>query len=165
MSAIGSQISSLGGGNQLPASTSTSNSTSSSTDGGLSSLTATNFVQFLITELQNQDPMDPTDTSQMLGELSEIGQMQSSSDLQTSLTSMVQQNQVASAANMIGKYVQGTDSNGNSISGNVTSVQVTSNAVNLGLDNGLTMGLSAVSSIGNATTSSSSSTSSTTPGS
>jgi flagellar basal-body rod modification protein FlgD len=164
MSAIASQISSLGGGNQLPAST--SNSTSSSTDtSGLGSLTASDFVQFLVTELQNQDPTNPTDPSQMLGQLSQIGQMQSSSDLQTSLSSMVQQNQIASASNMIGKYVQGTDSNGNSISGSVTSVQVTSNAVNLGLNNGLSMGLGSVSSIGSAPASSSSTGSSTNTGS
>jgi hypothetical protein len=48
---------------------------------------------------------------------------------------------------MIGKAVQGTDQNQNPISGNVTAVQVTSSGVNLQLDSGSTVALSAVTSI------------------
>jgi flagellar basal-body rod modification protein FlgD len=110
-------------------------------------LTPSDFIQFLITQLQNQDPLDPTSSDEMLTQLSEIGQLQSSSDLQTDLTGMVQQNQVSAAASMIGKAVQGTDQNQNPISGNVTAVQVTSSGVNLQLDSGSTVALSAVTSI------------------
>jgi flagellar basal-body rod modification protein FlgD len=110
-------------------------------------LTPNDFIQFLITQLQNQDPLDPTSSDEMLTQLSEIGQLQSSSDLQTDLTGMVQQNQVSAAASMIGKAVQGTDQNQNPISGNVTAVQVTSSGVNLQLDSGSTVALGAVTSI------------------
>ena len=85
----------------------------------------------MVTELQNQDPLDPTDSSQMLSQMSEIGQLQSSDTLQTSLTSMVQQNQVAAAGAMIGKLVQGTDANANQQTGIVAAVQVSSTGVNL----------------------------------
>jgi hypothetical protein len=62
---------------------------------------------------------------------------------------MVQQNQIASAANMIGKYVQGTDQNSNQTSGTITAVQVTTTGVNLSMDNGDTMPLNNVTSITN----------------
>jgi flagellar basal-body rod modification protein FlgD len=156
-----SAINSLLGNSASSASSSNSNSSAS----GLGSLTASNFVSFLITELQNQDPLNPTDTSQMLGELSQIGQMQSATDLQTSLTGMVQQNQVTAASSMIGKSVLGTDSTGAAISGTVTSVQVSSNAVNLGLDSGVSLPISSITSITDPTTTKSSTNSSPTTGS
>jgi flagellar basal-body rod modification protein FlgD len=110
-------------------------------------LTPNNFIQFLITELQNQDPLDPTSSDEMLTQMSEIGQLQSSTNLDTDLTGMVQQNQVSAAASMIGKSVQGTDQNQNPVSGNVTSVQVNSSGVSLQLDSGSTVALSAVTDI------------------
>jgi flagellar hook assembly protein FlgD len=83
----------------------------------------------------------------MLTQMSEIGQLESSTNLQSSLTTMVQQNQIASAANMIGKYAQGTDQNSNQTAGTITAVQVTTNGVNLSMDNGDTMPLNNVTAI------------------
>jgi len=103
--------------------------------------------------MQNQDPLQPTSSDQLLGQLSQIGQLESSDDLQTSLAGMVQQNQVAAASSMIGKEVQGTDSNNNPLSGIVSSVQVTTNGVNLGLDNGSTLSMASVTTITNSTAS------------
>ena len=42
---------------------------------------------------------------------------------------MVQQYQIASAANMIGKYAQGTDQNSNQTAGTITAVGVTTSGV------------------------------------
>lgn len=131
----------------LTGASSSSSSSSSSSTSNNQALTPNDFIQFLITQLQNQDPLNPTSSDEMLTQLSEIGQLQSSSNLQTDLTRMVQQNQVSAAASMIGKAVQGTDQNQNPVSGNVTAVQVTSNGVNLQLDSGSTVALSAVTSI------------------
>jgi flagellar hook assembly protein FlgD len=102
--------------------------------------------------LQNQDPLNPTSSNQMLSQLSEIGQLESSTDLQSSLTGMVQQNSVSSAANMIGKDVQGTDQFNNQQTGTVTAVQVTTNGVNLSLSNGSTVSLANVTNITDAST-------------
>src|ERR1700722_236592 len=107
MSAINSL---LGSNGSTP--TNSSSGTSSNT-----SLTPNDFIHFMVTELQNQDPLNPTDSGQMLSQMSEIGQLQSSSTLTSSLTGMVQQNQVAAASAMIGKLVQGTDANKNPMTG------------------------------------------------
>ena len=125
------------------------------------SLTPSDFIQFMVTELQNQDPLDPTDANQMLSQMSEIGQLQSADTLQTDLTSMVQQNQVASASAMIGKLVQGTDSNQNQQTGIVSAVQVTSSGVNLTLSSGVTLPMANITAITNAPTTTT--TASTTP--
>jgi flagellar basal-body rod modification protein FlgD len=146
MSSINSLASAIG--TATNSSNSTSNSTSTAPSAA-NSLTANDFIKFMITQLQNQDPLNPTDSNQMLTQMSEIGQLESSTNLQTSLTSMVQQNQIASAANMIGKYVQGTDQNSNQTAGTITAVQVTTSGVNLPMDNGDTMPLNNVTAITN----------------
>jgi flagellar basal-body rod modification protein FlgD len=152
MSAIASSLPGLT--DQVPASATNSNTGQSAGD-PLASLNGGDFVQFLITELQNQDPLNPTSSDQMLSQLSEIGQLESSTDLQTSLTGMVQQNSVSSASNMIGKQIQGTDQFNNQQTGLVTGVQVTTSGVNLALDNGSTVSLGNVTSITNPTASTS----------
>ena len=142
---------------------SSSSSGSSSTANAASSLTPSDFIQFMVTELQNQDPLDPTDANQMLSQMSEIGQLQSSDSLQTSLTGMVQQNQVAAASSMIGKLVQGTDANSNTQTGIVAAVQVNSSGVNLTLNNGEIVPMNNVTAITNAPTTPTTTTGTTAP--
>jgi flagellar hook assembly protein FlgD len=101
----------------------------------------------MITQLQNQDPLNPTSSSDLLAQMSQIGQLQSTTSLQSSLQSFGLQTSISSASSMIGKSVQGLDVNSNPISGVVTSVQVQSGNVSLELDNGSTLALANVSSI------------------
>ncbi len=138
--------------NSNTAQTTAANSSSSGSTNASNSLTPSDFINFMVTELQNQNPLDPTDSNEMLQQMSEIGQLQSQDSLQTNLTSMVQQNQVSAASNMIGKLVQGTDQNSNAISGTVTGVQVSSSGVSLSLNTGATMSMANVTAITNAPT-------------
>ncbi len=115
--------------------------------GGVNALKGQDFINMMITQLEHQDPLQPTSSDQLLSQMSQIGQMQSSSQLQTTLSGLAQQNQIGAASALIGKTVQGVDSNQNSLSGIVTSVQVASTGVSLSLDNGHTLPLSGVTSI------------------
>jgi flagellar basal-body rod modification protein FlgD len=112
------------------------------------------FIKMMITQLQNQDPTDPVKNQDLLAQMSQIGQLQSSEDLQTSLKGLVLQNSLGSAGNLIGKMVQGMDDNGATLSGLVTSVKVVDNNVSLELDNGQTLQLAKVTGISQATTTS-----------
>ena len=106
------------------------------------------FINMMVTQLQNQDPMDPAKSDQLLSQMSEIGQLQSQQSLQTSLTTLVQQNNIGSASNLIGKTVDGLDStSGSKITGKVQSVLVQSGNVVLKLDSGVTLPMSQISSI------------------
>src|SRR5437763_10118704 len=97
-------------------------STSGSTAAKKKSLNASDFIKMMITQLQQQDPTDPAKSDQLLSQMSQIGQLQSSTDLQDSLKGMVLQNQISSAASLIGKSVQGMDTTNNTIGGLVNSV-------------------------------------------
>jgi flagellar basal-body rod modification protein FlgD len=110
-------------------------------------LTASDFVQMMITQLQNQDPLNPTDSGQMMQQMSEIGQMQSTTQLQTTLTTLGSQTQIGAASSLLGKQVTGIDATNNTVSGVVSSVQVNSSGVNLLLDSGGNLPLSGVTTI------------------
>lgn len=124
-----------------------------------SSLTASDFVQMMVTQLQNQDPLNPTNSQDILAQMSEIGQLQSSSQLQTTLTGTALQNQIGAASALLGKSVQGNDVNNNAVSGTVTSITITqtpanqsptgvaTNTVTLNLDSGGALPLQNVTSI------------------
>jgi flagellar basal-body rod modification protein FlgD len=130
---------------------STSSTTSSSSAGGWASLQPSDFIQMMVTQLQNQDPTQPTSNEQILQQISQIGQLQASDTLQTNLQSMVLQNSISSAGNLIGKTVQGVDATGANSSGVVNSVKVQNGSVALQLDSGKSMLLSNVQAISQAT--------------
>ena len=59
------------------------------------------FVKLMITQLQQQDPTAPAKSDQLLSQMSQIGQLQSSTQLQDSLKGLVQQNQIGAAADAL----------------------------------------------------------------
>jgi flagellar basal-body rod modification protein FlgD len=105
------------------------------------------FIKMMVTQLQQQDPMEPAKNEALLAQMSQIGQLQSSTQLQESLQGIVQQNQIGAAAGLIGKGVKGLAADDSEVSGTVTSVRVTSDGANLELDNGKTLSLSRVTTI------------------
>ena len=106
------------------------------------------FIKMMVTQLQNQDPMEPAKNQELLAQMSQIGQLQSATSLQESLKGMVSQNQIGAAAGLIGKSVNGLDANDDPVTGLVTSVKVEGDRVSLELDNGQTLPLGRVTSIG-----------------
>ena len=105
------------------------------------------FIKMMITQLQNQDPLEPAKNQELLAQMSQIGQLQSSTTLQESLQGMVLQNQIGSASGLIGKTVKGLDSTDAPVEGLVNSIKVSADGVGLELDNGKTLLLSRVTQI------------------
>src|SRR5688572_21680795 len=103
---------------------------------GPGSLTSSDFMNLMLKQLQNQDPMNPTDSNALLQQIAQISSLQSNQTLQTSLTTMTLQQTVGAAGNLIGKAVQGIDEAGVSTNGAVRSVRVQDKQVYLQLDNG-----------------------------
>jgi flagellar basal-body rod modification protein FlgD len=128
---------------------------------GLSSLTPNDFINLMVTELQNQDPTQPESNDELLSQMSQIGQLESSDSLQTTLSGLAQQNQIGAASSLIGKSVEGTDSNNNPVTGTVTSVSIASTGVTLGLDSGSNVALTNITNIAPTATPASTSTTTT----
>ena len=88
------------------------------------------FLGLLITELQNQDPLNPMDNAQMLAQIATIREIASTNQLTETLSSFAVGQELAMASNLIGKRVNGLDSNARSIDGNVDRVSVQTDANN-----------------------------------
>ena len=66
------------------------------------------FLSLLVTQMRNQDPTKPTDTSQMVSQLAQISQVSATQGLQTSFDSLsqsLQGNQLLQASSMVGRSV------------------------------------------------------------
>ena len=112
-----------------------------------SALKAEDFINMMVTQLQNQDPMEPAKNSELLAQMSQIGQLQTATAMQDTLKGLVLQNSLGAAGNMIGKMVEGLDDNGEPMDGLVTAVRVERDEVMLELDNGKSLKLARVTSI------------------
>jgi flagellar basal-body rod modification protein FlgD len=88
------------------------------------SLDLNEFVKLLVAELQNQDPMTPMSNSELLQQVSQIRAIESNDRLTKTLdASMLGQN-LSAAGNMLSRYINGLDDDGNRVEGQVTSVSV-----------------------------------------
>lgn len=133
-----------------PASTTASNSTSaastSSSGDALTQLTPNDFLQMLIKQLQMQDPVDPTNSDQILQQISEIDNIEATTTLSSSLNSVAADQGFQAASALIGMQVQGVDASGNPVSGTVSSASFANGAASLNVGS-QSMPLSGISSI------------------
>ena len=101
-----------------------------------SDLTSEDFVKIMFTELSNQDPLKPNDSSQLLQQMSDLRSIQSDLELSNKLTSVVTQNQLATAGALLGKTVYGLTEYGDVAGGIVKSVTRTDDGPVLNLATG-----------------------------
>ena len=94
------------------------------------------FLDIIFTELGNQDPLEPSDTQATLDQLSTLWSIQSDSNMITQLESIVAQNGLASAANLIGHEISGLNELGVRVQGTVSSAINTTSGAILRLDDG-----------------------------
>ncbi|PRC91828.1 flagellar hook assembly protein FlgD [Solimicrobium silvestre] len=88
---------------------SSTNSTAASSSGTESAATLqNNFMTMLITQMKNQDPLNPMDNAQVTSQMAQLSTVTGVSQLNTTLTSLManfQSSQTMQAANLIGKSV------------------------------------------------------------
>lgn len=126
--------------------------TTTATDRGATSLTSQDFFKLLVTELQQQDPLSPSKTSDMISQVSQIRNIELSGQLSNTLDSLAKQQRIAGATDLIGKQVTAalTDSDGNTqvVGGTVTGVRFATDGTALvDLDNGGTVPLANINGV------------------
>jgi len=110
-------------------------------------LSSDEFIKIMLTELTNQDPLQPNDSQAILEQLSSLRNIESQLSLQEQLESLVLQSGVTQAGGLIGKLVEGLDADDNTVSGVVTSVRVEGGNVRLELDSGRLLPLDRVTAV------------------
>ena len=112
-----SQISSFGA---IPPQENTSNSQSSA----LQDVDLDQFLNLMIAELQNQDPLDPLDNSEMLQQITQIREIGASDKLSATLSAVLDGQNLTTASALIGQNVSALSDDLENIEGTVQRVSI-----------------------------------------
>lgn len=104
---------------------------SSATTGTGQTLGENDFLQLLMTQLQNQDPMSPMDNTQFIAQMAQFSSLEQMTNLVSATQAMNANNEVAQSVSLIGHNVTYTNSDGSTGSGVVSEVDVSSGLVQL----------------------------------
>ena len=88
------------------------------------SLDLNTFMKLLVTEMSNQDPLDPMNNQEILQQISQIRSIEASDRLTTTLDSVLLGQNVATAGSMLGRTITGLDDGGAEVSGPVDRVSI-----------------------------------------
>ena len=100
------------------------------------SLGQNDFLKLLVAQLKYQDPMQPADSSQFMGEMAQFSTVQGVTSMGSTLAAMSHSTDVSQGIAMIGKTISYTAQDGTSASGVVGSVSSADNTVTLHLPDG-----------------------------
>jgi len=101
------------------------------------------FLHLMLTELQNQDPLEPLDNAQMVDQITQFSILDQSTLLNEGLSSLYQ----FQATGLIGKTVEGVNADGDTIRGVVQEVVISKGEALLILDNDSTLKLNDVTRV------------------
>ena len=90
----------------------------------LKDLDINQFLQLMVTELTNQDPLNPMDNTQFVQQIGELRSIAASDQLSATLQAMQTQQSLTTASSLIGKQVSALTTDNQNISGKITSVSV-----------------------------------------
>lgn len=82
------------------------------------------FLDLLLAELQNQDPLNPMDNSEMLQQISQIREISATNQLSDTLSSVLLGQSVATASSLIGKRVSALTDDAKNVEGVVDRVSM-----------------------------------------
>ena len=112
---------------------------------GFGALDSDEFTQIILTELANQDPLEPNDTGALLEQLSTIRSIESDTQLNETLSSLVDRSDFTAAASLIGSQVTTTD-DGITLR-EVVSVTQNRDGVSVTLNDGAFIPMSSITSV------------------
>jgi flagellar basal-body rod modification protein FlgD len=98
-----------------------------------SGFTADDFMNLLVQQLKNQDPSSPMSQSDMANQMAQMETVLELQKMTSAITTLNSTNQKLSAASMIGKTINFTDSNAQALQGKVDSVEYTDTDVLLNI--------------------------------
>lgn len=107
---------------------------------------ASQFMQLLLAQLRNQNPLDPVQDKDFMGQVAQMNSLQELQKMNTLLKSLAKSNHLAEAAALIGKTVAARGADGQTQAGVVTAVTLEGDEARLVLGSGA-VALSSVISV------------------
>src|SRR6478609_2147189 len=105
-------------------STSKDSSSSASSTNAINDIDMNTFLKLMITELQQQDPLNPMDNKDMLNQIAQIRAVGASDTLTKTLNSVLLGQNISSATNLIGADISAVTDDGTSLTGTVNRVAI-----------------------------------------
>jgi flagellar basal-body rod modification protein FlgD len=99
-------------------------STTSTTSANNASELKDQFLQLLVVQLKNQDPLDPIKNQDFVAELAQFSSLEQMTTLNSNFSDLLSVQTLSTMTQFIGKDVAWYDSDGNTQTGAVTAVQV-----------------------------------------
>ena len=100
----------------------------------LNDLDLDSFLQLMITELQNQDPLNPLDNKDMLAQISQIREVGATDKLTQTLESVLLGQNISSATNLIGADIDALSDDNEKVQGIVGRVSIDDGSPKLHVD-------------------------------
>ncbi len=121
--------------------TGVNNSTTGGTNGshqikGLNGMKAEDFLSIMVKELQQQDPFAPTSSKDLINQIGQVSNIQSSMELIHTLKDLSLNQKLSAASTLLGKMILGRSEDGDEVSGLVTAVKREGNNIYIELDSG-----------------------------
>jgi len=85
------------------------------------------FITLMVTELQNQDPLNPMDNAQLLDQLSNMQSITSTKKLTETLDAVMLGQNLSNAGGLIGKVINGLTDKGDEVTGTVDKATLVGN--------------------------------------
>lgn len=102
-----------------------SNNQQAKNNDALRDLDMSEFLELMITELQNQDPLNPLENAEILQQISQIREIGATGRLTETLDAVLLGQNLTSASSMIGKTVEALSDDAKTVRGVVDKVTVT----------------------------------------
>ena len=108
--------------------------TSSIFGGANTELGKDSFLRLLVLQMQNQDPLEPTDNTEMIAQLAQFSSLEQMNNLNerfAEFSGNLDQLNFLTASGMVGREVSGIDADGELLEGTVDGVQLIGSVVYL----------------------------------
>ena len=89
------------------------------------------FMQLLMTQLQNQNPLDPMQDKEFMSQMTQMNSLQELQKMNLTLSHLNSANSMSEAANLIGRKIDANLPDGTTASGLVSSVSLVDNEMML----------------------------------
>jgi flagellar basal-body rod modification protein FlgD len=116
------------------ASASTTAPAASSAPNSSQALDKNTFLKLMMVQMQNQDPLSPSDPTSYIGELSQLTTLEQTTNLASSAAQSAADQKQSAALALLGHQVTYTDPSGNVATGTVQKVQFTGSGPTLTID-------------------------------
>ncbi len=104
------------------------------------------FMQLLLAQMRNQDPLKPMEDQDFMAQLAQFNSLNQLTQMSKTLDELVKSQALSQGSALIGKTVSGMASDGSTITGVVSGLQLSGGSITLEID-GRHMPLSSVHSV------------------